>query len=367
MKKNKIAIMILISALTSISLVACGGPKKITEENTINSAATRTTETVSETTTIQTIKNIIEPDSIKYKDITFNDVTFKVPQKWYKDQFSENPSYVEGLTFNYLFCNFIPENWNDYTSLSQYFKIFEGGASSGEDIDLISSSQTHLHNNENVIVEKVQLNKDRDNIESIWYLIPLKTGAFYIGFSSDTSPSVKNDYSKVYDYIFENIEVNEEALFDNSFFENATTTTQETTTTEETTTVETTTTKETTTRDPVEREKEEIDNGISSHVSKEYKPTKVTNISVNDDLGTDKEGDFVVLVDLKWDVMNSAELSKKMLKMYSSDLAAFVAKEYENVQEIAIFWEVPYLKANAKVSYEREGVNMYLSDEYFGF
>lgn len=89
------------------------------------------------------------------------------------------------------------------------------------------------------------------------------------------------------------------------------------------------------------------------------------SITINDDYGTDAEDDYIALVNLKWTVKNNGQMSKKVLKMYSEDLAATVAIECPNIQEIAIFWTVPYLNANAKCSYERKGNGMYEMDMYW--
>ena len=52
-----------------------------------------------------------------------------------------------------------------------------------------------------------------------------------------------------------------------------------------------------------------------------------------------------------------------MLEMYSSDFAARIGSDQPAVNEVAIFWTVPYLdNANAKWAYERNGEGMYLSD-----
>lgn len=41
--------------------------------------------------------------------------------------------------------------------------------------------------------------------------------------------------------------------------------------------------------------------------------------------------------------------------MYSSDLAATLSKQNSSVNEIAIFWTVPYLNDTAKRGYKRNG------------
>ena len=116
-------------------------------------------------------------------------------------------------------------------------------------------------------------------------------------------------------------------------------------------------------------EKGAIEQAIDNRVSGNYTNTTVDRISVNDDLGTENNrNDWVVLVYLTWDVRNSADTSEKMLRMYSDDLAASLANEFNNIQEIACFWEVPYLTSNtSKWAYERSGDRMYLTDNVLGW
>lgn len=106
-----------------------------------------------------------------------------------------------------------------------------------------------------------------------------------------------------------------------------------------------------------------IEGTIRARINSQYTFTSVDSISINEDLGTEAEGDYIALVNLTWSQKNSGSLSKKVLDMYSSDLAATVAEECPEVQEIAIFWTVPYLKSEAKCSYERRDGHMYKTDE----
>jgi len=100
---------------------------------------------------------------------------------------------------------------------------------------------------------------------------------------------------------------------------------------------------------------------IDSHVSSEYDKTSVDRITINDDYG--KGSGYIALVYLTWNVQNRAETTKKMLRMYSDDLAATIAKEYSSVNEIAIFWTVPYLTNNtSKWAYSCEGGGAYCTD-----
>lgn len=115
----------------------------------------------------------------------------------------------------------------------------------------------------------------------------------------------------------------------------------------------------------VEDEDTKVANKVREYVKK-YLDTKIDNITVNPDMGTEKNDDYVVLVRLTWNVKNSSEQSKKMLDMYSSDMAARIYQDLPEVQELAIFWTVPYLNnGNAKISFERVSGGMKYSDKVF--
>lgn len=105
---------------------------------------------------------------------------------------------------------------------------------------------------------------------------------------------------------------------------------------------------------------------IRTRIAEKYADTDIDSITLNDDLGTEAEGDYIALVRLTWNVKNSGKTSKEMLSMYSSDLAATVAQECPTIQEIAIFWTVPHLNDTAKCSYERKDDGMYEMDMVWG-
>lgn len=113
-------------------------------------------------------------------------------------------------------------------------------------------------------------------------------------------------------------------------------------------------------------EKEQIEKILSERIEEEYYNTVIDGITINDDLGTEKEDDYIALVHLTWNTRNSGKLSKTVLKMYSDDLAATLAEENDSVQEIAIFWTVPYLNDTAKCSYERVPNGFRVMDEMWG-
>lgn len=116
----------------------------------------------------------------------------------------------------------------------------------------------------------------------------------------------------------------------------------------------------------IEDEDTKVVNKVREYVKEYYNDTTIESITVNPDLGTEKKDDYVVLVRFIWNVDNSGEMSKKMLDMYSSDMAARMYKDLPEVQELAVFWTVPHLNnGNAKISFERVSNGMQYTDKVF--
>lgn len=109
-------------------------------------------------------------------------------------------------------------------------------------------------------------------------------------------------------------------------------------------------------------EKDLIGATINSRISSTYKDTYIKQVTINPNMGDENKGGYIALVKLRWDTKNTEKTTLEMLKMYSDDLAATVADKQQEVKEIAVFWEVPYLDKNYKWSYVRKGDAMYLND-----
>lgn len=103
---------------------------------------------------------------------------------------------------------------------------------------------------------------------------------------------------------------------------------------------------------------------LRTYVS-DYDYTTIDSITINDDAGTTAPDNYIALVNLTWSQKNSQETTEKMLDMYSQDMAARIYKDSSNVQEICIFWSIPYLNASAKWSFERGSNGMYKTDQIF--
>ncbi|PRR91753.1 Got1/Sft2-like family vesicle transport protein [Bacillus atrophaeus] len=104
---------------------------------------------------------------------------------------------------------------------------------------------------------------------------------------------------------------------------------------------------------------------IKELVSEYLHNVSVEDVEVNQDLGTDKNGQYIALVHLSFDLKNSLARTKKMIELYSDDLAARTAIDDKSVNELTVFWKAPYIDENetlAKISYKRSGEKMRVSE-----
>ena len=110
--------------------------------------------------------------------------------------------------------------------------------------------------------------------------------------------------------------------------------------------------------------KEEIKKIVKNIVSTDLSETKINDLTVNNYQG--EENKYIVLPHLKWEVENSKKTTVEMLEMYSDNIAA---KLYEQpgIEEITVFWEVPYhLEGEniAKFNYTRTTTGMAKNDKW---
>lgn len=110
--------------------------------------------------------------------------------------------------------------------------------------------------------------------------------------------------------------------------------------------------------------KEDIKKTVEKIVSTDLKKTKIKELSVNNYQAN--ENQYIVLPHLKWEVKNGKKMTVEMLEMYSDNIAAKLAEE-KGIQEITVFWEVPFhLEGEniAKFNYMRTGNGMAKSDKW---
>ena len=87
---------------------------------------------------------------------------------------------------------------------------------------------------------------------------------------------------------------------------------------------------------------------------------------VNEDFGTSASGDYIASVYVTWNEKNSGKTSKEMLDLYSSDMAARMYDDLPEIQELVVYWTVPYLNnGSAKISFERTSSGMKYTDKIF--
>lgn len=89
------------------------------------------------------------------------------------------------------------------------------------------------------------------------------------------------------------------------------------------------------------------------------------HVNINPDAG--KGTGYIMLVYCSFDMKNTADTSKETISLLAQDMAARVGTDLADVNELCIFWDVPYLNSNAKTQFERKGDNMAIGDQMFSF
>ncbi|MBU3208537.1 YgdI/YgdR family lipoprotein [Clostridium algidicarnis] len=100
-------------------------------------------------------------------------------------------------------------------------------------------------------------------------------------------------------------------------------------------------------------------------IVKDMQSTSLKSIQVNDDAG--RGTGYIVLVNLSFDAKNKPKTSKEMIDLHNSKLGEELAK-IKDIQEIAVFWEVPYLNDSgniAKANLQREGETMVFKEKWY--
>lgn len=83
---------------------------------------------------------------------------------------------------------------------------------------------------------------------------------------------------------------------------------------------------------------------------------EVETITINDDLGVEEVGKYIALVRLTWNVKRDRKTLRGLISSYSADLAAALAAQCPEVEELVIFWRVPKLgKSTIKHNFKRSG------------
>lgn len=105
--------------------------------------------------------------------------------------------------------------------------------------------------------------------------------------------------------------------------------------------------------------KQIVDSIINKEVGNTVKNTKVDSIRVNENAGTDKDDDVIVLIDLSWSTKNLEKTTREILKMYSDHIATKLASSLADESELAFFWDANYSGLSIKHSYQIKSGNAY--------
>ena len=110
--------------------------------------------------------------------------------------------------------------------------------------------------------------------------------------------------------------------------------------------------------------KAQVKEAVQGYIDDNYILTDIDYISVNDDLGTKKKGDYISLIHLIWSGVAN-ETAKKNITKYSNDIAARMYGDFPQMQEVAVFWDVEISGDKAKMAFVRKKNGMYLDNEYW--
>lgn len=117
-----------------------------------------------------------------------------------------------------------------------------------------------------------------------------------------------------------------------------------------------------------ETQQEEITQLINETIKKsDLYGVTINNIQVNNN-ASKNDGSKIALVYLKWDVKNSAAMTRQMLEMYSARIVGRALVKDQDINEAVLFWEVPYhLKGSnsAKFNYFKKNGEFYEGEKWY--
>lgn len=102
-------------------------------------------------------------------------------------------------------------------------------------------------------------------------------------------------------------------------------------------------------------------------IAKELMSTSINKIEVNKNVSSNNPNDYDLVLHLSFDAKNTKKTTKKMLETYNNEIGARVGKVLNKVQELTIFWEVPFIQKGTnivKANLKRSEDNMLFKDTW---
>lgn len=100
----------------------------------------------------------------------------------------------------------------------------------------------------------------------------------------------------------------------------------------------------------------------STIAERDYSSAKKTGMEINYNAGTD-DGSFIALVYFDFDISNTRKTANGMMRMYSDDLVATLAKKgITDVNEAVIFWRDDYNNRDVKYAYEYRNGGFFITE-----
>lgn len=95
-------------------------------------------------------------------------------------------------------------------------------------------------------------------------------------------------------------------------------------------------------QDGIESVKSNTKDFISSFIDENFKSgTELKKFELNENIGTEKDNDYIALVYMKMDKVYSAKSGFNWIEKYTNYLAAELASNDNNISELVIFWSMP--------------------------
>ena len=109
-------------------------------------------------------------------------------------------------------------------------------------------------------------------------------------------------------------------------------------------------------------DKQAIEQEAFSFISSNFSDTTVTGITVNDDLGTNVDGDYILLVYADYTKDTDEKSARKTMEGYSKDLADDMNDQFETVMESVVFWTADNAGISGKCQLVKSGETMKKGD-----
>ncbi len=121
--------------------------------------------------------------------------------------------------------------------------------------------------------------------------------------------------------------------------------------------------------EPMPSRQEVLEDEINTFIDDNFKSgTELTELELNDHMGTKKDGDYIALVYIKLDKVLTAKRGFNWTEKYTNYLAAELATKDKDITELVLFWSMPQFADDdynvAKYTLKRNGKEFYFESKW---